>query len=251
MNRKTPKQKSKAAPKSKRSRLSFVGHLAELRKRIIGVLVAVAVAGVVGYLVSGYLLEFLSRPIGRLYFFAPAEAFLARFKIGLILGIALVLPFILYQAWRFVEPALTGREKRFALPSICAGFFLFWGGVAFAYFLMVPMGMKVLLSFGTKNIVALMNVSKYINFILWMLFFTGVLFETPLVIFFLAKLGIIEPRTLRKHRKTAIVVIFIVAAVLTPSVDLVTMVILAVPLVVLFEASIWIAYFSRPKAERK
>ncbi len=250
MSRKARKQKSKAAPKSARSRLSFVGHLDELRKRIIWALVAVAVTAIIGYLVSGFLLEILSKPIGKLYFFAPAEAFLVRFKIALIIGIGLALPFILFQAWRFIAPALNVQEKKWALPVIVAGYLLFWTGVAFAYFLLVPVGMRVLLSFGTRSIVSLINVSKYINFILWMLLFSGLLFEMPLIILFLTKLGIIQPRTLRRHRRTAIVIIFILAAVLTPSVDFVSMVILALPLLFLFETSLWIAHFSQPKSAR-
>jgi sec-independent protein translocase protein TatC len=253
LSRRTQKQKSKIDPSASpnpATRLSFVGHLDELRKRIIWTLIAVAATAIIGYLVSGFILEVLSKPIGKLYFFAPAEAFLVRFKIAFIVGIGLALPFILYQAWRFISPALKTKEKKYAVPVIFTAFLLFCLGVAFAYFLLIPVGLKVLLSFGSENVVSLMNVSKYFSFILWFLLFAGILFEMPLLILFLAKLGIIEPRTLRKHRRTAIVIIFIASAVLTPSVDMITMLILALPLILLYEVSIWIAHFTQPKPAR-
>lgn len=227
--------------------MSFLEHLSELRKRILASLGFITLGSVGGYILSGRVLEILSKPVKGLYFFAPSEAFLIRIKIGIGLGIIFSLPFLLHQLWLFISPALRREERRYAVPIIFIAYFLFLAGAGFAYFLILPAGIRILLSFGTQNVHPLMNLSKYFTFVFWLLLFSGLLFQLPLIVFFLVRTGIVEEETLRKHHKTIIVVIFILAAILTPTVDFITMLLLALPLLALYEVSILAARIGRKR----
>jgi sec-independent protein translocase protein TatC len=221
--------------------MPFLDHLEELRSRIIFCLVSVVVLSAGSYAFSGILLDFLTRPVGNLYFFNITEAFMARVKVSIACGLVLSFPVILFQLWRFISPALKKEEKRYTYPAILSSTLLFVGGVWFAYSLILPVGVKFLLAFGTESLRGLLGVSRYLSFLLFFVLSFGLVFQLPVVIFFLARLGIVSPETLRKRRREAIVIIFIAAAVLTPSVDMFTQLMMGLPLLVLYEISIWVA----------
>jgi len=234
--------------KDKQREMPFLDHLEELRSRIIFTVLTVVVLSSLSYLFSGWALEFLTRPVGKLYFFSITEAFMARVKVSIACGIALSLPVILFQIWRFVAPALKSQEKHYTYPAIFSSLLLFAGGVWFAYALILPVGVKFLLAFGSGSLQGLLGVSSYLTFILFFLLSFGIVFQLPVVIFFLAKIGLVSPSTLRKRRREAVVIIFIVAAVITPSVDMFSMLAMGLPLVVLFEISIWVSHWATRKA---
>ena len=219
-------------------RMSFWDHLEELRKRIIYALVGILLFGILGYFLGPLLLELIARPVGRLYFFSPVEAFYTRIKVAFLFGVAIGIPWMLFQFWLFVEPGLKPKEKRYGLPAIVSSTILFFAGVCFGYFIVIPAGLKFLLSFKTERIVHLLNLSFYLNFVLWLLVACGIFFLMPVVMFFLAKLRIINPSTLKRKRREAIVFIVIISAVITPSVDAFTLLLVTVPVFLLYEISI-------------
>lgn len=234
--------------KDEHREMPFLDHLEELRSRIIFSVLTVVIFSSLSYLFSGWVVDFLTRPVGKLYFFSITEAFMARVKVSIACGIVLSFPVILFQTWRFISPALKSHEKQYTYPALLSSLLLFVGGVWFAYALILPVGVKFLLAFGSGNLQGLLGVSGYLTFILFFLVSFGIVFELPVVIFFLAKLGIVNPSTLRKRRREAIMIIFIVAAVITPSVDMFSMLAMALPLVVLFEISIWLSHWATRKA---
>lgn len=222
-------------------------HLEELRTRLIRITIAVLVTGIVGYIFSDWIIHLVSKPVGTLYFFSPPEAFIIRLKILLFSGLFFSAPYILYELWKFVEPGLLPHEKKYALPLILSGTVLFYVGIAFGLFIALPLGVKVLVEFGGKYMQGLFNAKSYFNFALLLLFSFGILFEFPVVIVFLAQIGVIDPYKLAKQRKYVIVGIFVVAAIITPSVDMVTQLVLAIPLIFLFEISIFFSKMVRKK----
>jgi sec-independent protein translocase protein TatC len=220
-------------------------HLEELRRRVVICGIALAVCTVGGFLVSAQLLHLLSKPIGTLYFFGPQEALFIRMKLALATGLAVSFPVILYQIWAFVGPGLTRRERGYIVPTVFASTALFLAGVAFAYFVVLPIGIRVLLSFATADLKDLIGVSKYFTFVIWFLLAFGILFQTPVVILVLTWLGVVTPKGLLARWRHAVLIVFVVAAVITPSVDLVSQVLLAAPLIVLYFASILVSLMVR------
>jgi len=156
-------------------------------------------------------------------------------KIAGAVGFVIAMPYLLFELWKFVAPGLTSQERKYAFPLIAIGTVLFYIGGTFGFFLVLPLGIKVLMGFGGKHLVGLINASRYFNFVIIFLLVFGLLFELPVIMFFLVKMGIVEPSTLAKRRREIIVGIFILAAVLTPSVDFITQLLLAIPLIILFE----------------
>lgn len=218
-------------------RFTIIEHLAELRKLLIVCLVSIFVCAVVCYAVHAKLLEFLIKPVGKLVFIAPQEAFITYIKISFLAGVFLAIPVITWQIWRFVSVALTPHEKKHLLYYIPFFFFLFFGGSAFAYFLILPIGMTFLLGFATETLQPMISVGKYVSFAGMILLAFGVVFEMPLVIMFLTKINLVTPDFLKRKRKTSIIIIFVVAALLTPP-DMITQCLMAGPLIVLYEVSI-------------
>ncbi len=230
--------------------LPLTEHLEELRKKMIYCLVIIISLSITLYFFSDELMRILSRSVGTLHFFAPTEAFTAKIKVSVATGVALSLPFLVYQVWSFVVPAFTQKERRYALPLVISSSALFVAGVAFAYFIVIPVGIKFLLSFASTELKALIGVTRYLGFILWMLLIFGFVFQLPVVIFFLDRIGIVSPRTLRSKRKHVIIAIFVAAAILTPP-DLITQTAMSLPIILLYEASIIIVSLSHRKAKKR
>ena len=231
--------------------MSFLEHLEELRSRLIRAFLSVLLGSVVGYAFGQSLISFLGKPVGTLYFFSPPEAFLVRIKVALFAGLFLAMPYVLYQLWAFVKPGLTPRERSFALPLILSGTVLFYLGIAFALFLAVPFGLKVLLAFGGEGMQALIGAQNYFHFLLILLLAFGVLFQFPVVVVILTLAGVLQPETLKRQRRFVILGIFVAAAIITPSVDFITQLILAIPLWMLFEIAVFISSLIKRRRGRE
>jgi Tat protein translocase TatC len=225
--------------------MPFLDHLEELRWRILWSLAALVLGSVIGFwLVQHFdVLALLKRPIaellpqGKLFVTRPTDAFVITLKLAVLVGAVLASPIVVWQVWAFLSPALYEREKRFVIPILIAGLFLFVGGAMMAYFWVLPTALKLLFSFQRPDLEFIITADAYFSFAsLFMLAF-GVVFETPLVIVLLAAFGVVHPQLFAKNRPIALVVGAIVAALLTPP-DAVSMMLMLVPLMVLYELGI-------------
>ncbi len=223
-------------------------HIEELRQRIFKSIIAVAVGFLISWPFSKRIILLLERPLpqnlkGKLIFLSPPEAFFTALKVSLFSGIVIAIPFILYQAWRFIEPGLYEHEKRFIIPFILFSTIFFVAGASFAYFVILPFALRFLLGFLGDILTPQITIGSYISFIIQMILAFGFVFLLPVVVWLLSKLDIINYRWLEKNRKYAILVIFILAAVLTPP-DAFSQVMMGLPLIVLYELSIIVARVS-------
>jgi len=234
----------------KEKKMGLLSHLEELRKRIISSIIAVIVCAIVGYIVSPYVIDFLTGPVERLVFLSPTEAFVTKLKVSLICGIFIALPVIFYHFWRFVKPALYSHERKYIIGAVFFSSFFFFAGVVFSYFVVLPVGLRFLLSFQSDKLQATLSISNYITFITKILFAFGIIFQLPVASFFLTKMRILKPQFLRKSRRVAVVLIFIAAALLTPP-DVFTQLLMAGPLLLLFELSVWVSVFAARKPSKK
>ncbi len=231
----------------------FLVHLEELRKRLIACSIAVGFGFVIAYIFSESLFQVLISPLktimpegDRLIFTNLPEMFFTYLKTGFIAGILLVSPFIFYQMWMFIVPGLYQREQRYVVPFVVFSTILFVGGSLFGYFIVFPFGFKFFIGFANENIQALPSVKQYFTFATKLLFAFGIVFELPVVIFFLAKMGLVTPDFLRQKRKYAILLTFVTASILTPP-DVITQLMMAGPLIILYEVGIIIAGMAKKK----
>ncbi len=227
--------------------MTFLDHLEELRKRIFYSLIALGVTAVVGFFFSQRVLNLLTRLVPSLVFLTPSEAFVVQLKVALVTGLFLAAPVIFYQFWRFVRPALQEHEAKYIAVAVVVCSALFAVGVAFAYLVVVPIAMKFLLSFETPKLHAMISISAFVGTVGAFLLACGVVFQLPVVMFFLAKLGVVTPKLLMKNQRIAIVLIFIVAAILSPP-DVFSQVLMAIPLFVLFELGVLASYLAKPRS---
>ena len=222
----------------------FTAHLDELRKRLITCFVAVGIGFVASYFFKERLFYILVAPLQKvmksgdtlIYTHLP-EAFFTFLKTALIAGIMVASPIIIYQFWMFIAPGLYDKEKRLLIPILFLSVLFFLGGAMFGYFIVFPFGFQFFLSFATDTIRPMPSMKEYLGFASKLLLAFGLIFELPLVVTFLARLGIVSVDFLKKNRKYAILVFFIVAAILTPP-DVITQFMMALPLIVLYEISI-------------
>jgi sec-independent protein translocase protein TatC len=223
--------------------VSFLDHLDELRSRLIKSLIAVAVGTFVAFFFYEDILALLARPYemavpgSELVFFRPTEAFSLSMRLSLFGGVILASPVILYQIWRFVAPALTPREKRWAIPITIIFVLLFLAGVVVGYFAL-ERGLGFLLGFGSENLEPVIGADYYLSFAMRFILAFGISFEFPVFIFAAAAVGVVSSAQLRSVRRWAVLIIVVFAAVITPSGDPLTLMLLAVPMYVLYEASI-------------
>ena len=236
-----------------RGDMPLVDHLRELRSRLLRATLAVLGASAIGYAVFPRVLDLLLRPYCtvlaridpdepcRLIALSPLDPFVVRLRGAFLLGLLLALPLVLHQVWRFVAPGLTQRERRLALPFIVLSQLMFLTGLVFAA-LVVPQGLRVLLAIGGESIVPMLAAGEYLSFVLAMALAFGLVFELPLVLIFLAILGIVTSAGLRRSRSYAIVAIFVVAALVTPTGDAITLLLVAGPMLLFYEASILTAW---------
>ncbi len=233
------------APKKKQKLLdepvSLFEHLGELRKRLTYALIAVVIGGFCCYPAVDRVIADLARPVGKLYFTGPVEAFWSRIKIAFFLGLLASLPIVLFQVWSFIQHGLLPKEKRFIISLTLVSFVLFMGGAAFCYFLVIPTGIKFLLAYSSDTLVPLITISRYLSFVTALMLSFGLIFELPVAIGFLTRIGLFSSQMLREQWRFAVVVIFIAAAALTPGPDVFSQMIMAAPLLVLYGISILVA----------
>lgn len=239
-------------------KISFTDHLEELRKRLIICFIAIGVGFALTYGFKEKIFEILALPLVRemrpgdkMIFTGLSEAFFIYMKLSFFAGVILASPVILYQFWVFVAPGLYHNEKRYIFPIVLFSVLFFVGGVLFCYFVVFPIAVRFFIGFASNIIQPLPSMTEYLSFTTKMLLGFGLVFELPLVIIFLAKLGIVTVEFLRKNRKYAILLIFIVAAALTPGPDVLSQVLMAIPLMFLYEISIIGAVFFQKKKEQK
>lgn len=218
--------------------MPLLQHLEELRKRLIFCFITLIIFSVFAGNLVPCVLKSLIKPVGELVFINPTEAFWVNLKLSIIIGSYFALPVIFYQLWKFVSMGLSRHEKKNIALLAAASFFLFNTGAGFCYFLVVPWGIKFLLSYSLGLIKPLLSVNNYLSFVTTMLLSFGLIFQLPLIIGFLVRLKILTPDLLKKHRRIVIVLIFIAAAILTPTSDAFTQIALALPLLLLYEISI-------------
>ena len=226
-------------------KMSIIDHLGELRDRLIKSVLALLVGTVLSLAFTPRFLEFLIAPMGgrRPISLKPTESIIIYFKVALICGLVLAMPVIVYQLIRFMLPGLTEAEKKYLRVIVPGAALLFALGVGFASFIMLPFTIKYLQNFLADIIQPTYSIDYYISFVTTLMFWVGIIFETPLIIAFLARVGIVSPQMLTSNRKYAIVLIAILAAVITPTPDPVNMALVMVPLLVLFEVGIILAKF--------
>jgi sec-independent protein translocase protein TatC len=228
-------------------RASLIEHLEELRKRLIRCFIAIAAGTALAYAFKERLFEILVHPLvmaldtsrDSMVFTGLPEAFFTYLKVSLIAGIIVSLPVIFYEFWMFVAPGLYRRERVVVIPIILVSVIFFAAGALFAYFFVFPVGFKFFLGFASESIRPLPSMKEYLRFASIMLLAFGMSFELPIVITALAWLGVVDVPFLKKNRKYAILIIFIAAAILTPSPDVISQLLLAGPLMVLYEMSIF------------
>jgi len=225
-------------------KLPFTGHLDELRKRLIYCFIAIGIGFVASYAFKDKLFSILVNPLvsvmetgDTLIFTGLPEAFFTYLKVALLSGIMLSAPVIIYQFWMFVAPGLYEKERRILIPIVFLSTLFFIGGSLFGYFIVFPWGFKFFLGFATETIRPLPSMKEYLSFSAKLLIAFGLVFELPLVLTFLARLGVVSVDFLKKNRKYALLLFFAGAAILTPP-DVVTQVMMALPLMVLYEISI-------------
>jgi sec-independent protein translocase protein TatC len=225
-------------------------HLEELRWRIISSLVAIVLLGGIAYFFRIRLLDFLIKAAREesLIYLHPTEAFLTYLKLAVITGLILSTPWLLYQFWKFILPALLEEEERWFKLGFFLGGLLFYAGIGIALLVGLPYTMKFLANVGGENLVSSFSVRNYITFTSLLTFATGLVFEVPLLIYLVVRLGFVSPATLRKNRRYVIVGAFIVAAFITPT-DLFSQAFMAIPLILLYEASLLVVGFTAGEGE--
>lgn len=240
--------------KEEEGEMTFLEHLEELRWRIIysliGIVVGAIIAGIfINFIVNDILLK-PARDAGvTLQNLKPFGQVFLYFEVALICGLIISIPNVIYQLWKFISPALHSNEKKYVSLIVIYSSLCFLLGIVFAYFVLLPVVINFAAKFGSQNIVNQFAINEYMSIIISVVLACGLIFEMPMVSFFLTKLGILKPTFMRKYRKYAIVGIMIASAFLSPGTDPVTQLLLAFPLLILYEISIFVSKLSLKKEE--
>ena len=231
--------------------LTVTEHLEELRRRLGISLLAFVIAAGISLSQAGRLIAWLKRPadplLARLAFFSPTEPIAAYAKVIALAALILSLPVLLWQVWAFVRPGLTATERMRGLGFVWWGCLNFLLGAAFAYYVLLPASLKVLLGIGSGLLEPIISIDRYLGFVTTLVFWCGAVFELPVVIVLLARIGIVTPEWLSQQRSYAILILVTLAAIVTPTTDAVTLILLSIPLIGLYELSILMARLARPR----
>jgi sec-independent protein translocase protein TatC len=246
-------------------KMPLTEHLGELRKRITISLVALLATFMVAFNYSEEIFKFIMFPLRynldfsvenmyvhfvpqdklqntKLVFLAPAEAFWMNLKVSFVAGLMLSLPVMFHQLWKFISPGLLPKERRYVIPFIFSATGLFLFGAAFCFFIVLPLAMGFLLTYKVGDfLMPMLSVGQYVDFCLKFILSFGAVFELPIIIIFLTKMGIVTPKTLAKNRKYAVLIAFVLAAFLTPTPDAFNQILMALPIILLYEIGIWIS----------
>ena len=238
--------------------MPFYAHFVELRSRLLRIVIAVFVGTIVCFSFASTFYGFLAVPIYQalpetsqeLIFLNPVEPFFVYLKISILAGFIVTSPYVFFQIWRFIAPGLYAHEKKAVIPLVASSTLIFLVGAVFCYCLILPYGLKALIGAGmTEEFAATAQISMaaYYDLVVRLIMAFGIVFEMPIFSLFLAKLGVITDKTLVKHWRVAVVLIFVAAAILTPP-DVITQICLALPMCILYGVSIFVARISAPKA---
>lgn len=236
-------QNEEATVQDKNGEMSLVDHLQEFRRRIIICLVSLAITSCASYYYAEELVNMIAAPAGMLYFMNPAEVFFTYLKISFFAGFLISLPILVYQLWGFIAPALTISEKKLALILTPSFVLLFYAGLFFSYTFVLPAGIRFFLGFATDSLQPMFSLGSYLTFVISFVLPFGVVFELPLCLLVLAKLGFVSSAFLRKKRKIVLVMAFVLAAVISPTPDVFSQTMIAVPVILLYEVSIVLIKF--------
>ena len=233
-------------------KMSFLEHLDELRKRLLIAVSSLLVGFLVAFAFISPIFEFIMRPLqellpndGRLVYTEPAEAFLLYIKIAALAGLVLAIPVVLHQLWQFIAPGLYAKEKKFAIPFVFFASAFFVGGALFSHYLLFPWAWSFFAGFTTDYMEFFPRIQPAFSLYVKLVLACGLVFQMPTIVFFLARIGAVTPRFLITNTKYAILLIFIFAAILTPTGDPVTLTMMAAPMIVLYGLSIFIAWIFR------
>jgi len=232
-----------AEPDNDEGKMSFFEHLTELRTRIVWSLIPAGVGLIIALYFTDRIMVFLQRPLAKLktppVFLTPTEYFWTYMKVAMIAGLFVAMPVVLWNVWAFIAPGLHKHERKYAAPFVIIGSLLFCLGGAFALLVVIPFAVQFLVNFGVeKGAQPMISIASYTDFILKFTLAFGVVFELPVIITLLSMLGVVTPQFLSKNRKYAILINFIIAAVLTPTPDAINQTLMAGPLIILYEIGI-------------
>ena len=239
----------------KEDKMPLTSHLEELRKRLVRILIAVGIAFLGCFAFKEEIFRIVAQPLisvlppgSHMVYTGLPEAFFTYIKVSLYAGIFVASPVVLYQVWKFISPGLFPKEKKFVAPFVITSTMLFVGGVCFGYFLVLPSAYKFFLEFTTDFLKPMLSMREYLTLTLKLLLAFGIIFEIPVFLFFMTKIGLVTPRKLARMRRYAIVACFIVAAIITPTPDAFTQCMMAIPMIILYEVGIIV---SRLASRRK
>jgi sec-independent protein translocase protein TatC len=226
-------------------KMPLTSHLEELRKRLVRIFIAVGVAFLGCFAFKEELFRVVAQPLisvlpqgSYMVYTGLPEAFFTYIKVSFYAALFVASPVVLYHIWKFISPGLFPKEKKFVAPFVITSTLLFIGGVCFGYFLVLPSAYKFFLEFTTDFLKPMLSMREYLSLTLKLLLSFGVIFEIPVFLFFMTKIGLVTPRKLARMRRYAIVVCFIVAAIITPTPDAFTQCMMAIPMVILYEVGI-------------
>ena len=227
--------------------MSIIAHLTELRKRLIRSLIAIGIGSCIAYYFIEDIMHLLTGPAGKLYYMQPAEAFFTYIKVAIFVGFLIALPIVLYQIWRFVLPALIGMERYLLSVIVPVSLILFIAGIAFSFFFVLPAAVKFLVGFSTQELQPMFSIKQYFDFVIAFLLPFGFIFELPLAIVLLAKVGIVSSKFLAKQQRIVIFLTFVIGAVISPTPDIFSQCMIAIPMILLYEISYVIVRFGMKK----
>lgn len=219
---------------------SLQPHLLELRTRLIRAIIVYVLFSFAMWFFHEKIIHFISQPVGKLYIFNVQDAFMVRFKVSLLSALFLCFPYFVWEVWGFISPALYPKEKLAVGLILLSTLLLFYTGAFLSVFVIVPSAVEFLLSFA-GNFQLVIGANQYLNFIFWSILIFGILFELPIAIGILARFGILNHKTLSRRRREFIVLIVILVAVISPTVDAISLILMSLPLIILYEIGIWVA----------
>lgn len=240
---------------SNEEKQTIIEHLEELRKSIIISVIAIIIAAVFSFYYSEEILAILMKPLSNLneglIVTGVTEAFFVKLKLSFLSGFILAFPIVVIAIWRFFKPALYPQERKYVYILFPITLILFVVGILFAYFGVLQLILNFLIYIAGDNLETMFKVDQYVSFVMAFVLPFGIVFELPVIVFFLTKIGIIHYKMLANNRKYALLIIVILAAALTPGPDPISQLMMAIPVYVLYEISIWVSKFAKPNAERK
>ena len=233
-------------------KLTVLGHLSELRHRLIKCIIAVSITSIISFVFAKQIFHILILPTEgiNLIYIEMTEMIGTYMKVSLASGIILAMPYLIYQLLMFVLPALASKEKKKVFLILPWAALMFMGGVVFGYFVLLPPATKFLTTFGSEIAAPQIKIGNYISVVTRLLLAVGLVFELPLLTTFLTRLGVITPKWLADKRKMAIIFAFILAAIITPTFDPINQSLVAIPIIILYEMSIWLAKLVQRKRPR-